>query len=119
MCLLPSDLISDWIRKDGYWQNCPEVDASALNNAPFLDIGANIGACSIQVLAFTKVNRVLMFEPNPFTFSYLANTLDMFINDFPEFADRLDVFQYGLGIKDENHTIFIEPGNAGNAIVGK
>jgi FkbM family methyltransferase len=78
----------------------------------FVDIGANIGSCSLLMAAMGA--NVVSFEPLPanlfvFTKAVLANN--------PSMADRMRVFPAAVGSEYAVHTIYTEDKNAGNSVL--
>ena len=117
MCVHKSpDVLSDVIRQKGGWDECQrlvdmwnyEEDSiirmkgkndnetnNESNRSPkiFVDIGANIGACVLQMLLETDA-LVVAFEPNPRNLFSLTSTL-LLLN--PELRNRVYVFPIGIG----------------------
>lgn len=85
LCLAPApDVISDAIRDKGRWHDCGKFvrmwerlnglcDARA-SDGIMLEIGANIGACTVELLLRTNA-RVVAFEPSPTNLFYLTRNL--------------------------------------------
>jgi FkbM family methyltransferase len=126
MCLLQQDWISSRIRKLGRWPDCDMLvklwnigrrhsdDARGL----FIDVGANIGACTIEVLIRTNAS-VVAFEPNPKSLFYLQQSLVMLTKTLPDVARRVAVFPFALGSTyAHNVSMFAVQGNQGNAVLG-
>lgn len=76
MCLVANDWVSNSIKRHGSWRDCnmllveweqagrnPQNAARKLPDI-FLDAGANIGACTLEMLLRTDA-RIVAFEPNP------------------------------------------------------
>ena len=66
ICLRENDLITRIIRKDGYWPECRHFlsfwrEHQLSDNYTFVDIGANIGSCSLLMAA--NGIKVSAFEP--------------------------------------------------------
>ena len=82
MCLAQSDFISDYIRKHGRWRDCKllvelwsrAANESGLARGWFVEVGANVGACTVEMLALTRAS-VLALEPSPTNLFYLTRTL--------------------------------------------
>ena len=75
----------------------------------FVDVGANIGACTMQVLmAFPKV-KVVAFEPQHENLIRLTSTLSKLP---PQHRKRIVV--YPIGLSDMTSTV----GNVGHLILG-
>lgn len=120
MCLRDySDTVSDSIRAHGRWSDC-DVNEQLWNSLPgkgdiFVDIGANIGACTLPMLSHIDVNAVVAFEPNPSNLFYLTTS----VLSNSGYKDRLRLFPIGLGEERSRSEIHSQDGNAGNTIVGK
>lgn len=142
MCLVPKDTISNRIAsRAGVWDDCARLTeafswASALLNisgtAPlFLDVGANIGACTVEMLLKTPA-RVVAFEPSPFNLYHLTRSLNMLPGCEPGSSKSqrvrcrdVTVFPLGAGDRAYNDTIFTQANrrgdgqsNQGNSVVG-
>jgi len=136
MCLRPksTDFVSDVVRNTGRWADCAALAylwtkfsdapsaAKGSSFAPcggegpkkiFVDVGANIGACTMQMLARPDVAQVVSFEPNPKNLFYLTGSI--FKNK--GFSKRLALFPKALGQSDASHTMYMTPGNAGNTVL--
>jgi len=136
MCLRPksTDFVSDVVRNTGRWPDCAALAylwtkfadagsaAKASSFAPcggegpkkiFVDVGANIGSCTMQMLARPDVAQVVSFEPNPKNLFYLTGSI--FKNK--GFSKRLALFPKALGQSDASHTMYMTPGNAGNTVL--
>jgi len=79
----------------------------------YVDIGANIGTCLLQMIARTDVPHTLAFEPNPANLFYLTNSMLA----TPGAADKCSLYPDALGATSEEHVIYQEPGNAGNTVL--
>jgi FkbM family methyltransferase len=105
MCVHKSpDVLSDTIRKKGTWDECSRLvemwnyESRKENKATtlpkvFVDIGANIGSCVLQMLLETDA-VVLAFEPNPRNLFPLTSTLLLLE---PKLRNRVYVFPIGIG----------------------
>jgi FkbM family methyltransferase len=122
MCLYPRSedvYVSGSIEGGGHWEDCdvltemlsgPVADKGA---AVYMDIGANIGACVMQVLFSTNAS-ILAFEPNPRNLFRLTSTL-MHLPE--EMKDRVALFPVALGDEPAMTSIVTTPDNAGNTQV--
>jgi len=132
MCLRNySDIVSDVIKNSGGWFDCdvlaflwtlPPTQRAASwqctgdsETMLFVDVGANIGACTMQMLARQDVAQVVAFEPNPRNQFYLTSTA----LKNPGSSSKLALFPDALGASDAIHTMYMEPGNAGNTVLDK
>lgn len=78
----------------------------------FIDIGANVGLVSRQVLNENKnVKKFICVEPVKTTYDCLQMNSSVFNN--------FNLFNFGLGIRNENKNIFIDKSNHGNASLEK
>ncbi len=112
MCIRDSsDFLSRMIHQVGKWQECDEL-LNMLGDGMFVDVGANIGSCTVLV-AGHKV-RTHAFEPQPDNLYYLRTTLAA--NE--ELRSWVSVHDVGLGDHAHNSTIYRQDGNAGNSVVG-
>lgn len=127
MCLRKDDAVSDQIRKHGQWFDCQELvhlwKESNTQNGLFLDIGANIGSCSLLMGANSI--STLAFEPlasnyNIFTRSIHANFLST-NSSWPgsPFSDFIWLYPFGLGDKVYSTVAFMQLKNIGNTVIGK
>ena len=103
MCLHQgAELISDQIEKKGHWNDCFSVSrqyhASFYNNhtkfVPLhLEIGANIGSCTMELLLSNPDVHVVAFEPFPKNLFSLSSTL---LRN-PSLHQRVTIFPIALG----------------------
>lgn len=123
MCLAPEgDWISDKIRKVGHWYDCmllrrlwhaPVADRS--HGGIFLEIGANIGTCTLEFLLLTDA-YIIAVEPSPFNLYHLTRTLHMAALQNPALASRVAVLTLAAGDASIRGAGFRTPhGNAGNS----
>jgi len=140
MCIRSyKDLVSDYIRKDGSWPDCPplldwwfalpdrSLDAKfdeldmclppgvvlpdLVPSKLYVDIGANIGACLVQMLSQPDVLLAVAFEHNPSNLYYLTNSV---LAGYP-LKDKLNLFALALGEKEGTHPVYGQPGFPGNS----
>eukprot|EP00445_Apocalathium_hangoei_P064201 CAMPEP_0204110162 /NCGR_PEP_ID=MMETSP0361-20130328/1720_1 /ASSEMBLY_ACC=CAM_ASM_000343 /TAXON_ID=268821 /ORGANISM="Scrippsiella Hangoei, Strain SHTV-5" /LENGTH=399 /DNA_ID=CAMNT_0051060029 /DNA_START=51 /DNA_END=1250 /DNA_ORIENTATION=+ len=124
LCIRPyTDLISEWVEKDGDWVNCRDLSriwnstimrAGSSEKDIFLDIGANIGVCTMHMAVLSDANAVVAFEPSETNLFYLTGT---FLAN-PSYASKVQVYPVGLGNQTVDLPIFAEPGNAGHSVIG-
>jgi len=130
MCLREyPDAVSDSIHESGVWPDCPELAAMwttvpnrsrqfASNGASptkhFVDIGANIGACLLPMMARPDVKHAFAFEPNPANLFYLTSS----VRANPEIMKKLTLYPVALGEVEKVSSLVTEESNAGNTIVG-
>lgn len=118
MCLEDWGMISQSFRVRGRWPDCDALkpmwaEAASYGNGIFLDIGANIGSCSL-FMAHNGAD-VISFEPIPANYKKVIQS----IHANPDFGKRMKLYPYGLGAADAVVEAFGEPGNLGNTVLGK
>lgn len=122
MCLNPKDHLSTQLQREGRWRDCAEL-VSEWNKDPsrgiFLELGANIGACTLEMLLLTSA-RIVAFEPSPVNLFHLTRSLSLAAtraaND--DIASRVVVFPIGAGDASSRSTMFNEKGNFGDSRIG-
>ena len=131
-----ADLLGDTIRQKKYWPECADLPAlmaaaapsTTSGNAPvFLDIGANVGACSLHMLLSTEAT-VLSFEPGPDNAFYASQSLLRLmhgsdgVQDRPavsNIAGRALLVRTALGSQPSAEMLLHQAvGNAGHAVIG-
>ena len=119
MCLRANpDVVSFNVRLEKRWKDCDPLlalwrRAGGDSTSVFLDIGANIGTCSLLMLAAGV--RVVAFEPLPTNLHYLTRSL--FLQDASRWRSRLSLYPVGVGRAASEHTAFSEKDNAGNTVL--
>lgn len=133
ICVRPyRDIVSDSIRRRGRWSSC-DGNAATFKRAGrrsakghdsqketldiFLEAGANIGACTLTLLAAGA--NVIAFEPSPSNLFYLTSSILANKDEFPDWADRLKLYPVALGAHNAESLIYESAGNAGNSAVSK
>ena len=120
-CIRPyPDKLSDEIRRSGHWSDCDalvELWRSTTRRGRstdlFVDAGANIGSCSLLMLA--EGARTVAFEPLPANLFYLTSAV---LSNPRAFRRRLTLYPIGLGEAAAAATpIFSSPSNAGNSVL--
>ena len=105
MCLVPNEHVSNTIRELGHFPDCEWlVKVWRSHDDPrtrgqrdtFVDAGANIGACSLEMLLRTDA-RVVAFEPSPVNRFYLTRSLRMAALRDPSIGRRVVVVPFALG----------------------
>jgi FkbM family methyltransferase len=77
-----------------------------------LDVGANIGSCTLMLVTMEK--KVVAFEPNPHNLFFLTNS----IKRLPQhYRQHLTLHAAGAGVSAGAHKMFSEKGNFGNSIM--
>ena len=84
----------------------------------FLEVGANIGACSLEVALSVANASMLLFEPNPLNFFHLTSSLKWAYEAGRLSAARVVAFPLGAGSPALETTMYEQAGNTGNSIVG-
>lgn len=110
------DVVSNEIRSLKRWRGCDNplqllseyIDTKV--STVFLDVGANIGSCSLLALATGAT--VIAFEPLPANLYYFHESIAS-LN--PQWKTRLTLWPVALGATKKDETIYTEPGNAGNS----
>ena len=104
-CIRPGrDLISQVIDRQGRWPDCDMLlslwDEDSSGESPlFVDAGANIGSCSLLMLA--RGARVVAFEPVALNLEYFTRS----VLKNPAFQERLELFPIALGDDEGAHTV--------------
>jgi len=81
----------------------------------YLEIGANIGSCVVEMLLSTDA-KVIAFEPHPKNLFVLLNTIAAMEESYQE---RVVIVPVALGGKSSTEIIYAAKGNMGNSVVGK
>lgn len=119
ICVHPEqDLISTTIRETGNWGDCVGVTRQWLafnhTGSHHVEIGANIGACIIDLLLTTNAN-IVAFEPHPKNVFCLTSTLAA--NEV--FAKRVTLFPIALGTEKTQMSLEVEQqANFGSSRIG-
>mmetsp|Transcript_42575 Transcript_42575/g.43141 ORF Transcript_42575/g.43141 Transcript_42575/m.43141 type:complete len:257 (-) Transcript_42575:109-879(-) len=93
------------------WNNAAEKTPNSI----YLDIGANIGSCVMEMLLSTDA-KIIAFEPHPNNGWVLQQTLQ---NLDASLRSRVVLVPVGLGKEASVENIFANPSNMGNSVVGK
>eukprot|EP01041_Mallomonas_annulata_P004626 gene4626-9186_t len=124
MCLRSyPDIVSDFILKNGIWDDCVYTLQlwNERANSPgsiFLDVGANIGSCSL-LLAANGI-PVVAFEPLPSNLFYFSRSIQRNINSpYNKVSSLITLYPYAAGKKYSELSMHVEKGNYGNAVLGK
>jgi len=123
------DMVSKSIIQRGRWDDCDllvnmwrsieeeqeQQTQAQTQTLVHLEVGANIGACVMQLLMATSQVQILAFEPNPRNLYCLTATL----SGLPvRLKSRVNLFPIGLGSAESEQQIYAEIGNNGNSVVG-
>ena len=132
MCVHPeADIISDAIAAGGRWQDCPYLGSvwhsleqqdnqqhkTQSRQKVHLEVGANIGACVLDVLLTTNAH-IVAFEPNPRNLFRLTSTLSAVLAVYPHFESRIQLYPLGLGDTAKKDLIFGAARNFGHSTIG-
>lgn len=127
MCLYSgrhANLISDKIRRYGRWQDCDAIVrewraiASKAHSDVLLEVGGNIGACTLEMLLRTEA-RIVVVEPSPTNLFLLTSTLLRASTEHPSLrvAERVVVLPIGLSNDTRRATLYERMGNTGDSMV--
>jgi FkbM family methyltransferase len=84
----------------------------AAGNSVTLDVGSNIGSCTLMLVMMEK--KVVAFEPNPHNLFFLTNS----IKRLPQqYRQHLTLHAAGAGASAGAHKMFSQQGNFGNSIM--
>jgi FkbM family methyltransferase len=100
------------MQSNGRWIGCDNLLRLWKTAEPeglFVDVGANIGACTLSLMSVGA--HVVAFEPLPSNLFYLYESLQL--NE--RWRDRVVVWPAALGAQAGTERIFTERGNAGNS----
>eukprot|EP01062_Namystynia_karyoxenos_P034321 TRINITY_DN25173_c0_g1_i1.p1 TRINITY_DN25173_c0_g1~~TRINITY_DN25173_c0_g1_i1.p1 ORF type:complete len:467 (+),score=135.51 TRINITY_DN25173_c0_g1_i1:85-1485(+) len=111
------DVISSFFIRDGRWRDCrelPQLYRIALRGSEepgtVVDVGANIGACTMELAAMGA--RVIAFEPVAENFRLLNRSIAL-----NGFSAKVTAHHVALGFERGPRQIMKEVGNFGNAII--
>ena len=135
ICIHPSpDIVSDNIANSGNWGDCSVLTEmwdirQGINRETILfgkrpqlvhiEVGANIGACVLDLLLTTPEINIVAFEPNPINLFRLTSTLSKLFADHPEYRTRVQLFPIGLGTAAKAAKIYGSKTNLEHSTVGK
>lgn len=119
VCLMSNDRISNDMRKNpAQWHShCEELVTRWRDvDTPhvFLDVGANIGVCTLMMLARTNAS-VVAVEPSHANLFYLMSSLRARASEGPA---RVYVLPQGAGNTTARERMYRAAHNAGNSVVG-
>lgn len=113
------DLVSDAIKKSKRFGDCDLLPIlwgeEEKENSVFLDIGTNIGSCTMEMLLGTNAS-IISFEPHPMNLFNIKKTVSKMDKSY---QDRLLLFPVGLGDAQAVSTIYSGGNNMGNSVIGK
>jgi len=113
------DIVSNRIRDTTHWSDCDILPAlwnasNPTKDSIYIEIGANIGACVMEMLLGTNAN-IIAFEPHPMNVFNLKKTVS---NLDKSYQDRLRLFPIGMGDNQGSNTIYSGGKNMGNSVIG-
>ena len=120
MCLSESDHVSKQLALNGRWRDCKALvqewhqGGSDDHDNVAVELGANIGACTLELLLLTNAS-VAAFEPSPINLFYLTRTLSRLAARWPSITRRVAVFPIGAGDTAGRLQMSYEEGNLGNS----
>lgn len=120
ICLRSDDLLSNAIRRTGHWPECADLPALhrlAGGGELFVDIGANIGACTLHMLLASSAH-VLAFEPGADNRLYAEASLSALRARLPRLKGRARLQPLALSDADGEASLHQAIGNAGHATIG-
>mmetsp|Transcript_36147 Transcript_36147/g.81241 ORF Transcript_36147/g.81241 Transcript_36147/m.81241 type:complete len:320 (-) Transcript_36147:374-1333(-) len=100
------------------WKDCHDLlrlwnhVAIPMHGDIFVDVGANIGACTMMMASHGIHTE--SFEPNPANLFYLTRTLAK----NPDINSRVKLHPFGLGNSTQVYPIYMQDKNAGNSVIG-
>jgi len=115
------DMVSNAIRQNKRWNDCDPLPArwnaakTGAKNEVYVEIGANIGSCVMEMLMSTDAN-IVAFEPTPRNYQQLSRTIYLL---GPEYQQRVALFPIALDSESVKSQVFSAEGNMGNSVVGK
>ncbi|KAL7515085.1 hypothetical protein ACHAXN_013043 [Cyclotella atomus] len=115
------EVLTEFIMRDKRWRDCnvlPDLwvaDGMKDDDSIYIDIGANIGSCVMEMLMSTKA-RIIAFEPHPMNVYNIKKTISKLGK---EYQDRILLFPVGLGDAKGNATINSGHDNMGNSQIGQ
>ncbi len=119
MCIhIGKDTVSNEIEKTGKWRDCDILSTlwkSEKGNGEYVEIGANIGACMMEMIANTDA-KITVFEPNPSNLFCLTSTKEGLPTDV---RSRITVYPFALGENKGSSVLYSSKANKGNSVVGK
>ena len=129
-CLGPrTDIFSSYVMRNRRWDECLQhvLNWRSRENGPegkapgksiWLEVGANIGMCTLEMLWRTDAH-VVALEPSPANLFYLTSTLAAAAKLRPSVADRVLVIPLAAGDAASTSVLYAANSNAGNSVVGQ
>lgn len=112
LCLRKSQYLDGHVKLHGRWQDCDLLRTLLRRQkGVYVDIGANIGACSMMMASLG--HRVIGFEPTPPTFVALSSAL---AGNAPNPSWDVRLVNAGVSNASGRAIIQVQPHNAGGAL---
>ena len=108
---------TDRHRARGRRKSHPAMREPPQDGAVLLEAGANIGACTVELLLRTDA-QILAFEPSAINLFYLTRSLRLLAKRYPPVARRVVVLPIGLGDKAVSLPLRVQLDNLGNSVLG-
>ena len=109
--LIPDEIITPYVLKNAYWdyEIIQFIRRNIKNNNNiFLDIGANVGLITKQLLMTNiKIKKILCFEPDKNTFECLKKNLAN--------SNIVNTYNFGLGLKTKSLKLYKNQMNSGDS----
>mmetsp|Transcript_14950 Transcript_14950/g.18232 ORF Transcript_14950/g.18232 Transcript_14950/m.18232 type:complete len:374 (+) Transcript_14950:90-1211(+) len=116
------DFVSRSIMSKHHWSDCDSLtelwnDEKSYRDKDkvYVEIGANIGSCVMQMLLSTDAN-IIAFEPHPKNQFVLRSTLAKLDKSY---QDRVVLVPVALGQATSKSTIYSAKENLGNSVIGQ
>jgi len=114
------DSVTAAIMQKGRFHHCNILPtlwnkADKTEESIYLEIGANIGSCVVEMLLSTDA-KIIAFEPHPKNLFVLLSTIRAMEQSY---QDRVVIVPVALGAESAMETIYAANGNMGNSVVGK
>lgn len=118
MCLNPVDHISKKVAETGRWRGCASLvkewhETDSGSNGIFLELGANIGACTLEMLLLTSA-RVVAVEPSRVNLFHLTRSLKWAAAERAEMFSRVAVLPVAAGHQAQRSHMRHEKGTSRN-----
>ena len=120
-CHDDADMVSRTIKADKRFRDCdvlPKLWNESNDKTPnsvYLEIGANIGSCVMEMLLSTDA-KVVAFEPHPYNQLVLQKSIQALDQSYQR---RFVLIPVALGKETSKSKIYASSRNMGNSVVGK
>ena len=114
------DYITSEIKKHKRWRDCDHLpriwnETHKTERSIYVEIGANIGSCVMEMLLSTNAN-IVAFEPHPRNQYALQMSIEALGRSY---QNRVVFIPIALGSESAQSTIYSGEGNMGNSMLGK